>query len=32
MLNYKIVGNAMQQIVVELGADQVMYSEAGKFL
>ncbi|MHB1394212.1 MAG: AIM24 family protein [Clostridia bacterium] len=32
MLKYKIVGNAMQQIVVELGADQVMYSEAGKFL
>lgn len=32
MLNYKIVGNAMQQIVVELGSNQVMYSEAGKFL
>lgn len=32
MLNYKIVGNAMQQIVVELGAGQTMYSEAGKFL
>ena len=32
MLNYKIVGNAMQQVVVELGADQTMYSEAGKFL
>lgn len=32
MLNYKIVGNAMQQIVVELGANQTMYSEAGKFL
>jgi uncharacterized protein (AIM24 family) len=32
MLNYKIVGNAMQQIVVELGANQIVYSEAGKFL
>lgn len=32
MLNYKIIGNAMQQIVVELGANQTMYSEAGKFL
>lgn len=32
MLNYKIIGNAMQQIVVELGANQVMYSESGKFL
>ncbi|MFZ5353222.1 MAG: AIM24 family protein [Bacillota bacterium] len=32
MLNYKILGNAMQQIVVELGANQTMYSEAGKFL
>ena len=32
MLNYKIVGNAMQQVVVELGANQTMYSEAGKFL
>lgn len=32
MLNYKIVGNAMQQLVVELNAGQVMYSEAGKFL
>lgn len=32
MLNYKIVGNAMQQIVVELGANQTMYSESGKFL
>jgi uncharacterized protein (AIM24 family) len=32
MLNYKIIGNAMQQIVVELGSNQVMYSEAGKFL
>ncbi len=32
MLNYKIVGNAMQQIVVELGSKQIMYSEAGKFL
>ncbi|HYE84400.1 MAG TPA: AIM24 family protein [Clostridia bacterium] len=32
MLNYKIVGNAMQQVVVELGANQIMYSEAGKFL
>ncbi len=32
MLNYKIVGNAMQQLVVELSAGQTMYSEAGKFL
>lgn len=32
MLNYKIVGNAMQQIVVELGANQTVYSESGKFL
>ncbi|MGE5633231.1 MAG: AIM24 family protein [Caulobacteraceae bacterium] len=32
MLKYKIVGNTMQQIVVELAADQIMYSEAGKFL
>lgn len=32
MLNYKIVGNAMQQIVVELGSNQIVYSEAGKFL
>lgn len=32
MLNYKIIGNAMQQIVVELGAEQIVYSEAGKFL
>ena len=32
MLNYKIVGNAMQQVVVELGANQTVYSEAGKFL
>jgi len=32
MLNYKIVGNAMQQVVVELGANQIMYSESGKFL
>lgn len=32
MLNYKIVGNAMQQVVVELAANQTMYSEAGKFL
>lgn len=32
MLNYKIVGNAMQQVVVELGSSQTMYSEAGKFL
>ncbi|MGE5676631.1 MAG: AIM24 family protein [Pseudomonadota bacterium] len=32
MLNYKIIGNAMQQIVVELGANQIVYSEAGKFL
>jgi uncharacterized protein (AIM24 family) len=32
MLNYKIVGNAMQQVVVELTADQTMYSESGKFL
>ena len=32
MLNYKIVGNAMQQIVVELDSKQIMYSEAGKFL
>ncbi|HOE56292.1 MAG TPA: AIM24 family protein [Bacillota bacterium] len=32
MLNYKIVGNAMQQVVVELDAGQIMYSEAGKFL
>ncbi len=32
MLNYKIIGNAMQQIVVELEANQTMYSEAGKFL
>lgn len=32
MLNYKIIGNAMQQIVVELNAGQTMYSEAGKFL
>lgn len=32
MLNYKIVGNAMQQLVVELQAGQTMYSEAGKFL
>lgn len=32
MLNYKIVGNAMQQLVVELQAGQTIYSEAGKFL
>lgn len=32
MLNYKIAGNAMQQVVVELGEGQTMYSEAGKFL
>ncbi|MEA4847816.1 MAG: AIM24 family protein [Clostridiaceae bacterium] len=32
MLNYKIIGNAMQQVVVELGADQTIYSESGKFL
>lgn len=32
MLNYKIVGNAMQQVVVELGANQTVYSESGKFL
>lgn len=32
MLNYKIIGNAMQQVVVELGATQRMYCEAGKFL
>lgn len=32
MLNYKIVGNAMQQIVVELSSNQIVYSEAGKFL
>ena len=28
MLNYKIVGNAMQQVVVELGANQTVYSES----
>lgn len=32
MLNYKIMGNAMQQVIVELAANQTMYSEAGKFL
>lgn len=32
MLKYKIAGNAMQQLVVELKAGQTMYSEAGKFL
>lgn len=32
MLNHKIVGNAMQQVVVELGANQTIYSESGKFL
>jgi len=32
MLNFKIVGNAMQQVIVELAAGQTMYSEAGKFL
>lgn len=32
MLNYKIVGNAMQQLLVELNANQIVYSESGKFL
>ena len=32
MLNYKIVGNAMQQLLVEMNAGQTVYSEAGKFL
>jgi uncharacterized protein (AIM24 family) len=32
MINYKIVGNAMQQLIVELNAGQVVYSESGKFL
>jgi uncharacterized protein (AIM24 family) len=32
MLSYKILGNAMQQLLVELNAGQIIYSEAGKFL
>jgi uncharacterized protein (AIM24 family) len=32
MISYKILGNAMQQILIELKAGQVVYSESGKFL
>lgn len=32
MLKYKIVGNAMQQLLVEINAGQTVYSESGKFL
>lgn len=32
MLQYKIAGNAMQQLIVEVKPGQTLYSEAGKFL
>jgi uncharacterized protein (AIM24 family) len=32
VIKYKIVGNSMQQLVLELGVGQIVYSEAGKFL
>lgn len=32
VINYKIVGNSMQQLLIELSVGQTVYSEAGKFL
>lgn len=32
MIKHKIIGNSMQQLLVELDANQIMYSESGKFL